>query len=70
MWKIGALKSNSEFELNGSFILPKNFSEDEEIDIIINSSFVIQRYLISGAYIDSIRFRDNTHPVDLTTGTK
>lgn len=69
-WNIGILKTERDYELNGSFILPKNFTEDEEIDAIININFTIQRYIISGAYIDSIKLRDNAHPVDVTIGTK
>ncbi|CAI2368057.1 unnamed protein product [Moneuplotes crassus] len=70
LWEIGFLKPEKEFELNGSFILPRSFTEEEEIDMILSTNFVINRYLISGSYIDSIKLRDNAHPIDVVTGTK
>lgn len=70
-WTVGSLKSTGEYEINGSFFLPTNFSiEDQEVDIVVNINFDIQAYIVSGASVESIKLRDKTHPIDVVHGLK
>ena len=70
-WTIGTLKPSTDYEINGLFNLPSSFvAEDQEVTLNVCLNMDIQSYIISGAWVESIKLRDMSHPIDVMRGLK